>query len=61
MKLKDLLIGEIDNLIYWVDDYAESVEDEEDREKLANISSYLRILKVLLKLTPNVILKNIRH
>lgn len=59
MKLKEL-VGEIDGLHYWVDAYAESVEDELDREKFADVAEYIRILRLLVEMAPSELLDKIQ-
>lgn len=54
MILKEL-IGDIRELSYWANEYAENLP-EEDRIKLAEAGEYLRILSILIdKSTPEVL------
>ena len=47
------LVGEIEDLAYWAHDYAGEIEDAEEREKMAETSEYLHVLKALIKLCPD--------
>ena len=47
------LVDEIEDLAYWVHDYAGVIEDVEEREKMAEASEYLHVLKTLIKLCPD--------
>ena len=47
------LVGEIEDLAYWVHDHAGKIEDAEEREKMAEASAYLHMLKTLIKLCPD--------
>lgn len=47
------LVGEIEDLAYWTHDYAGVIEDAEEREKMAEASEYLHVLKALIKLCPD--------
>lgn len=54
------LVGEIEDLAYWVHDYAGVIEDAEEREKMAEASEYLHILKALIKLCPDEVLNKLQ-
>lgn len=47
------LVGEIEDLVYWVHDYAGIIENAEERKKMAEASEYLHVLKALIKLCPD--------
>lgn len=47
------LVDKIEDLAYWVHDCAGVIEDAEEREKMAEASEYLHILKALIKLCPD--------
>lgn len=47
------LNDEIEDLAYWTHDYAGEIDNEEEREKMATASSYLHVLKTLIKLCPD--------
>lgn len=47
MTLKNLT-PEIEDLAYWLNDYAETISDEEARIKMADIAHYLIILRRLI-------------
>lgn len=55
MKLKELM-DEIMDLAYRIDDYAESLSEEEERVMIADAGVYLRILHQLIeKSTPEIL------
>ena len=54
------LVGEIEDLAYWVHDYAGVIEDAEERKKMAEASEYLHVLKALIKLCPDGTLNKLR-
>lgn len=54
------LAGEIEDLAYWMHDYAGTIEDAEEREKMADASEYLHVLKTLIKLCPDETLNKLQ-
>lgn len=55
MRLKELM-DEIMSLAYWIDDYAESLSEDDERVMMADVGGYLRILHQLIdKSTPEML------
>lgn len=54
------LTDDIDALAYWVHDYATTMKDDGEREKMAEASGYIHLLKQLIGLCPDDVLNKLQ-